>query len=119
MKRRSAPDELEREWEAYLAAREHEVRQPDGIIRVLQSRNGRGVRYRWLLLSASGKTRTLSRAEVEDIEHHLKQSRRLNQRTYLVVLFEKAQPKVVVLPAERALKGKRILRNKAGIPWGD
>ena len=110
---------LRREWAAFLVERGHKVTAPAGIGCVLVSRNGKKAVSRWLLLLARGKSRTLNRAELEDLRLHLKRAKALNQKAYVVVRFEKPARKLVALSAEKALKNKRILSHKGGIPWND
>ena len=107
-----------KEWAGYLQERGHRVSAPKGIACVLQSRNGRRKGWRWLLLFAAGKNKTLNRAEREDVALQLKRAQRLNQEAYVVIRFMKPECKAVVLPAEKALKQKRLPPSKGGIPWG-
>ncbi len=119
MPRKTLCDELAGDWEAFLAEREHKVGCPKGVGCVLQSRGPGGMSFRWLLFIAKGKSKTLNKAELEDVQRHLKRARRLNQKAYVVVGFQKPVRKVIVMPADRVLKRKRILPRKGGIPWGD
>ena len=119
MQSNNLSEDFQREWEEYLRKQGHRVREPKGINRVLESRNGAKKNYRWLLIDARGKSKALNRAELEDMKYHLKRARSLNQKVYVVIHFQKPEPKVIVLPAERVLKGKRILPTKGGIPSGE
>lgn len=117
MQRKNLSAEFQRDWEAFLVDRGHKVTLPRGIGCVLQSKNSGGKRYRWLLLEARGKSKTLNRFELEDVEYHLKRAGALNQDAYVVVNFQKPESKAIVLPAASALKRQRILPSKGGIPW--
>jgi len=119
MERKNLSEEFQREWEAFLSERGHNVGLPKGVGCVLESKNAGGKRYRWLLFTARGKSRTLNRFELEDVKHHSKRARTLNERAYVVVAFQKPECKVIVMPADKVLKRKRILPNKGGIPWSD
>jgi len=111
--------EFTAEWRAYLDNRGHDVGTTGGVAGVLTSRDRAGKRYRWLLLVARGKTRALTPEEAEDVRYHLGRGMDRKQETYVVIRFEKPQPKVVVLRADKALEQKRILARKGGVPWGD
>ena len=76
-----------------------------------------GKRFRWLLLSARGKSKSLSAVEIQDIRRHSRQAKRLNQRVYVAIRFQKPTAKVIVMPADRVATRKRILARKGGIPW--
>ena len=119
MQRKNLWEEFQREWEAFLSERGHKVGVPKGVDCVLQSKNAGGKRYRWLLFTARGKSKTLNRVELEDVKHHSNRARSLNETAYAVVSFQKPECMVIVIPADRALKTKRILPTKGGIPWSD
>lgn len=119
MQQKNLLKEFQREWKAFIRDRGHKVGDPQGIGCVLQSSDPAKKCYRWLLLFAQGKSKTLNRAEIEDMRHHLKRARRLKQKAYMVINYQKPVGKVIVLPADRVLKRKRILPSKGGIPWGD
>ena len=111
--------EFQGEWEEFLGERGHKVSSPRGIGCVLRSLDPAGRGYRWLLLSAPGKSRTLSPAERQDVRHHLARAEKLRQGAYVVIRFRKPETKVIVLPAATALERSRILPAKGGIPWVD
>ena len=104
-------------WANYVLERGQVLLRPSTISCVLRSRNSGGKHYRWLLLTARGKSRSLSPTEQGDVQYHLKQAERLDEEAYVVVRFEKPACKVVVIPAKTALKKGRILSRKGGIPW--
>ena len=110
---------FKRTWEAFLRQRGHKVHVPKGIASVLVSRNGDGKGYRWLLTVACGKSKTLNQAEMEDVKCHVRRACQLRQQAYVVARFEKPERKVIVTPADRVLRSKRILPRKGGIPWDD
>ena len=117
MKQKDVLGILREEWAGYLRERGQPLSRPRGINCVLASRNSGGKHYRWLLLTARGKSRSLSRAEQEDVALNLKRADRLGEDAFVVVKFEKPVCKVVILPAETVLKKGRILSRKGGIPW--
>jgi len=119
MRQKNLLEEFQKEWEAFLRERKHKVVLPKGVRCVLQSKNAGGRRYRWLLFTARGKSKTLNRFEIEDVKHHSDRARELNEKAYTVVSFQKPECKVIVIPADGILKRKRILPTKGGIPWGD
>jgi len=119
MKRKNVTEEFQREWETFLAKRGHKVDLPKGATCVLQSRNAGGKQYRWLVFAAPGRSKTLNRFELEDLKQHLKRARSLRETVYVVVRFEEPEQKVIVMPADKVLKRKRILPTKGGIPWSD
>ena len=119
MKRKNVSEQFQGQWEAFLNERGHKVEAPKGVTCVLQSKNAGGKRYRWLLFIARGKSKTLNRFELEDVKHHSNRARNLNEKAYAVVSFQKPECKVIVIPADRILKRKRILPTRGGIPWSD
>jgi len=119
MKQQNLSREFQKEWEAFLSERGHKLELPKGMICVLQSKNAGGKRYRWLLFTARGKSKMLNRFEIEDVKHHSNRARGLNETAYAVVSFQKPECKVIVIPADRILKRKRILPTRGGIPWND
>lgn len=119
MKQKDFSGEFQREWEIFLSERGHKLGLPKGVCFVLQSKNAGGKRYRWLLLMARGKSKTLNRFELEDLKQHSKRASNLNERAYVVVAFQQPDRKVIVMPADKVLKRKRILPTKGGIPWSD
>jgi len=86
---------------------------------VLQSRNAGGKKYRWLLVTARGKSKTFNRFELDDLAYHEERARKLKQTAYVVVGFQKPQRKVIVVPAEKVLRNKRVLPTKGGLVWRD
>jgi len=108
---------LRREWAAFLSNRGHKVSNPKGLGWVATSRDSAGKRYRWLLLVAKGKSRSLGAAEREDIHNHVKRAKSSGEEPYVVVRFQAPQPKLILLPAESALRARRISALKGGIPW--
>lgn len=110
---------FQEEWVRFLVGRHHRVQRLNDIGHVLQSRDRSGLKYRWLLFQAKGKSRTLSGFEYEDVRHHISQAQRSGHKTYVVVRFRKPVPKVIVIPAERVLKRNRILPHKGGLAWMD
>ena len=119
MKTRNVTEEFQREWEAFLSKREHKIGVPEGISCVLVSHNGPGKGYRWLLVDARGKSRSFNRFELEDLKRHLRRARAFDESAYVVVRFGEPLYRVLVIPAEKALKRKRVLPTKGGIPWFD
>ena len=105
------------EWAEYLEGRGHEVRVPESLGNVLLSRNGRGKRYRWLLLHEAGPSRRLTPAERETVERQTRLARKAREQAYLVLKFERPEGKVVVLPMGRAISEHRLSSDKGGIPW--
>ena len=119
MQRKDSLEEFRKEWEAFLRDRQHKVRAPQKACCAMKSRDAGGKQYRWLLLVAQGKSKTLSRAERDEIRYHLARRCSRKEKAYVAIRFPKPENKVLVLPAERVLKRKRILAHKGGIPWGD
>ena len=117
MTRTKRPGQFLAEWEAFLAERGHRIDLPKGVAGVLESRDGAGQRFRWLFLSARGKSKRLSGAEAQDIRRHLRQAKRLKQQVYVAFRFPKPMAKVIVMPAETVAIRKQILARKGGIPW--
>lgn len=86
---------------------------------MVKSRDGRKVRYRWLLLIGKQPIHRLNKSERAEIRHHLNQAKKEREHAYLVVGFSREPRRIVVLPADAALKAKRVRSNKGGIAWGN
>ena len=119
MNEQKALNTLREEWSRGLRKRGQLVKPARGISCVLRSVNSGRKRYRWLLMTARGKSRSLSQEEQQDLISHLARAEQLGEEAYAVVLFEKPTLKLVVIPARRALEKKRILSRKGGIPWDE
>lgn len=113
----SPVDVLLREWTCYLEARGHRVRRPPGVSNVLTSRNGRGNRYRWLLLHSERPGIRLRASQCKGLRQGVAFARRANEEAYLVVKFEQPEPKLLILPARKAMKAGQLRSDRGGIPW--
>ena len=105
------------EWASYLEERGHGVALEADDWSVLLSRNGQGIRYRWLLLCAKRPVRRLTAIEREGIERQLRKARRAGERVYVVLRFERPEGRLLVMPAARALEEARLKSTSGGIPW--
>ncbi len=110
---------LEIGWQKYLNNRGHYIYRDITCLPVIRSRNHRKARYRWLLLVGHGLERTLSKPELSNVRQNLRQAKRQKEATYLVVGFTQEPRRVVILPAETALKTGYIRSDKGGIAWED
>ncbi len=119
MSRNGPVRKLQADWETFLVEQGHRVNVPKGIGGVLQSKDGAGKRYRWLLIAAKAKSRTLNRFELEDVKLHLKSGRESKQEVYVVVSFREPERKVIVMPAKRAVDRGIVFSDKGGVPWCD
>ena len=108
--------ELVERWASYLRHRGHHAKWLMRS-RVLVSRNGQGRRYRWLLLCASGQTRSLTTREMDRLRRQSQIAHRKREDAYVVVHFEPPVDKLLVLPAESVLKNPRVSAAKGGISW--
>ena len=105
------------EWSSYFEQHGHHVHDPSGRPDILQSRNGKGRRYRWLFRCPEGDSILLKARERKEICRQLRLARNLGERAYVVVKFLQPADKVVVVPAVGAIKAKRVTYSKGGIPW--
>ncbi|MCP4259348.1 MAG: hypothetical protein GY774_17835 [Planctomycetes bacterium] len=110
---------LEVGWQKYLKNRGHYIYRGEIYLPVIRSRNHKKGRYHWLLLVGHGLKRTLSKPELSTIHQHLKQAKKQKEAAYLVVGFIQEPRRVVILPAETALKTGYIRSDKGGIAWED
>jgi hypothetical protein len=110
---------LEAKWCDYIKQRGHRVHKSKNHFRVLRSRNANKVRYRWLLLVSEVPKRFLSKTDQVYIRHQLAQAKPRKEATYLVAGFVKEPSRIVVLPADAALKAGHIRSDKGGIAWED
>lgn len=117
MTNHTARDDLETAWARYLTQRNHEVRRVPTLPHVLSSRNGCDRSYRWFLLHAEGRSMRLTAIDHENVSRQINLARKAGQEAYVVVKFDRPEPKVVVIPAEKAAKMGRISSKTGGIPW--
>jgi hypothetical protein len=111
---------LETKWRDYLKERGHQVSQEAHHFSAMTSRNHKKQRYRWLLLSSAGHSKfTLNKSCRAEIRYHLSQAKTRKEATYLVVGFTKETRRIIVLPANAALKAKYIHSDKSGIAWDE
>lgn len=113
----AALQEFVLKWACYLQRRGHRVKVISGAPDMLRARNGRGERYRWLLLHAKGSTRRLTAIEHEHIQRQLRRAEKTREQVYVVVVFDRANRRVVMLPAARAARIGRVHADKGGIAW--
>ena len=63
--------------------------------------------------------RFLSKAEQVHIHHQLSQAKTRHESTYLVIGFVEEPGRIVVLPADAALRIGHVASDKGGIAWDD
>ena len=97
MEQDNSLDEFRKKWGVFLNERGHKVGYPKGVGCVLQSRNGAKKQYRWILIVTQGKSKTLNRAELEDVRLNVRRANALNQKAYVAISFDKPQQKVIVI----------------------
>lgn len=110
---------IETKWRNYLEGHGHRIRRAGSNLNIIRSRNSNKVRYRWLLLVGHCHDRLLSRSDQADIRSNLRQAKQEKENVYLVVGFVHRPKRIVVLPADAALKAKRVRSDKGGIAWGN
>ena len=110
---------LESKWRDYLEERGHRIHYTGSCFRILKSRNDKKARYRWLLLIGHDPRRILSKCEQSNIRWHLRQAKERKEVTYLVVGFIQEPGRIIILPANSALKARCVRSDKGGIAWGD
>jgi hypothetical protein len=110
---------LEHTWRDYLEQRAHRLVTSESRPGLIQSRNAKRARYRWVLLASDRPTHKLARPDAAAIRQHLREARRRGERCYLVVGFPDEPGKIVVVPAASALRAGLIRSNVGGIEWTD
>ena len=110
---------LEASWQKYLENRGHYIYRGGTCVPVIRSCNDKKAQYRWLLLVSEVPKRFLSKFEQVYIRHQLAQAKTRKEATYLVIGFVKEPGRIVVLPADAALKAGHIRSDKGGIAWED
>ena len=110
---------LEAKWQNYLEERGHYIYKTGSNHCVVRSRNSNNVRYRWLLLVGQYPKRILSKLEQAYIHRHLGQAETKKEATYLVVGFMQEPRRIIVLPANTALRVRCVRSDKGGIAWDD
>ena len=110
---------LESKWRDYLEERGHFVYQTRTCQPAIRSRKGKKARYRWLLLIGHDPRRILSKSEQSNVRRHLRQAKTQKEVTYLVVGFIQEPGRIIILPANSALKAQCFRSDTGGIAWGD
>ena len=105
------------QWVDFLEKEGHRVNGAEGLAFSLVSTNGTGKHFRWVLLTAKGASRSLRTTEKEELTFHMRQASRRGESIFVVIWFRKPVSKVIVVPARRALKLKRVTSSKGSIPW--
>ena len=102
-------------WRTYLQEQGHHVYKTRRGARVIRSRSGNQIRYRWLLLAGQAPERILTKSEQSNIRQHLRQAKARKEMIYLVVGFTKEPRRIIVIPARTVLKSRRVYSDKGGI----
>ena len=108
---------LEAKWRSYLEKQVHYIYQAGTDLRTVRSRNGSKRRYRWLLLYGQRPKRILSKSEQAYIHQNLRQAKTQKEATYLVMGFVLEPKRIIVIPADAALKAGYVRSDKGGIAW--
>jgi len=119
MSRDYALAHLKREWSDYLEKHGHHIYSTPGEVGIIQSRNSKKARYRRLLLISRRPVCGLGISRQAHIRRHLEKAKAQREAAYLVVGFVAEPGRIVILPAETALKDGRIRSDKGGIAWED
>ena len=106
-----------REWVCYLEQHGHRVRQQAGHLDALVSRNGKGRGYRWLLRCSEDDSLLLDAPNRKEIVRQARLARRAGEECFVVVKFGHPGGTAVVVPADQAVKVKRLCAATGGIPW--
>jgi hypothetical protein len=117
MDRSSSLGSFAKEWANYLEQHGHSVRQLSRAPKTVISRNGQGKLYRWLLWQAERDPFLLGPSDRREIRRQTRLGKGANARIYIVAWFEEPTCKVIVIPAAKAVKTKRLSPDKGGIPW--
>jgi len=110
---------LEDTWRDYLEQRGHWLVTSESRPGLIQSRNAKRARYRWVLLASDRPTHKLARPDAAAIRQHLREARRKREECYLVVGFLDEPRRIVVMSAAVALRARRIRSDVGGITWED
>ena len=70
-------------------------------------------------MSAECSKLRLDKSCQTDIRDHLRRARARKETTYLVMGFLREPRRIVVIPADAALRAKCIRSDKGGIAWDD
>jgi hypothetical protein len=117
MKPNPIPSSLETAWYGYLEQRGHRICRCIIRLPVIRSRNGRKARYRWLLLTGRHPKKALGKFERADIRYHIGRAKEAKEDVYLVVGFPEEPRRIIVLPADKALRTRVVRSDKGGIGW--
>jgi len=117
MKLNSVLSCIEAKWRNYLEEHGHRIHKGGDGFSIVRSCNSNKVRYRWLLLVGEQPIRRLNKSERVEIRHHLNHVKKEREHAYIVVGFLGEPRRIVVLPADAALKAGRVRSDKGGIYW--
>jgi len=103
-------------WYGYLRHRGHQVSEQDNP-HVLKSMSMGWEAYRWVLFTTRSPIKHFSTQEKKLIRFHLRKTEGWCERCYLVVGFATEEPRIIVLPADKAVKDGRVASDTGGIDW--
>ena len=108
---------LQQDWIAFLQRRDQQAYPVIGIKGVVVSSTKKDKAFRWILFTAAGIIKKFRPDERRRLVQEFNRAMDEGQKTYVVVHFSIPEPKVVVMPAERVVRTKRVVSTRGGIPW--
>ena len=73
--------------------------------------------YRWVLFTTRSPIKHFSTQEKKLIRFHIRKTEGWCERCYLVAGFATEEPRIVILPADKAVKDGRVASDTGGIDW--
>ena len=119
MEPESLIDRLCSYWCSYLEERGHQILQSELCPKVIRSRDVTTGRFRWLLRAAQAPEFKLSVLDRACIRRHLRRAAACKERTFLVAGFTLEPRRIIVLPAQDAMRKGFVRSDKGGIAWDD
>ena len=106
-------------WVDYLQQRGHRICQTAINNNIIKSSNHIKTKYRWLLYISDCCEHKFNSAEKALIRRYVKQAGAQKESIYLVIGFTQEPRRVVILPADAAVKAGCVSSDKGGIAWDD
>jgi len=103
-------------WYGYLRQRGHRLSKQDSP-QIWTSLNTGNKAYRWVLFATASRIKRLDVQEKKFIRFNISKARENSEQCYLVAGFATEEPRIVILPADKAVKDGRVASDTGGIDW--
>ena len=105
------------EWKDFLIQKGHYLSRSNQKYGIIESINGSGKRYIWLLTESIDSIKSFNEAELEYIREYDEQGKKNDKQVFVVIKFNSPISKVIIIPANRVIKSSIVDSSKGGIAW--